>query len=74
MGAPVCNAVSRCGLFGFLVPLRWPRQCDPVENFADKKVSLNSGQVFSYDLIIEAQTKQASRVAWNFKLNDDPLD
>jgi len=35
---------------------------------------LNGGQVFSYDLIVEAQAKQASRVAWSFKLNDDPLD
>jgi hypothetical protein len=46
----------------------------PAENLADKKVSLNGGQVFSHDLIVEPQTKQASRVAWNFKLNDDPLD
>jgi len=53
---------------------RWSRQCDPIENFADKKVSLNGGQVFSYDLIVEPQTKQASRVAWTFKLDDDPLD
>jgi hypothetical protein len=56
------------------VPRQWPRQCDAVENFADKKVSLNGGQVFSHDLIVEPQTKQASRVAWSFKLNDDPLD
>ena len=53
---------------------RWSRQCDPIENFADKKVSLNGGQVFSYDLVVEPQTKQASRVAWGFKLNDNPLD
>ena len=26
-------------------------QCDPIENFADKKVSLNGGQLFSYDLV-----------------------
>ena len=52
----------------------WPGQCDPVENFANKKVSLNGGQVFSYDLIVQPQTKQASRVAWSFKLNGDPLD
>jgi hypothetical protein len=50
------------------------RQCDPIENFADKKVSLNGGQLFSYDLVVEPQTKQASRVAWGFKLNDNPLD
>jgi hypothetical protein len=50
------------------------RQCDPIENFADKKVSLNGGQVCAYDLIIEPQTKQASGVAWGFKLNDNPLD
>jgi hypothetical protein len=31
-------------------------------------------QVFPYDLIVEPQTKQASRVAWTFKLDDDPLD
>jgi hypothetical protein len=37
-------------------------------------VSLNGGPVFSYDLIVEPQTKQASPVAWSFKLNDDPLD
>ena len=53
---------------------RWSRQRDSIENFADKKVSLNGGQVFSYDLIVEPQTKQASGVAWGFKLNDDPLD
>jgi hypothetical protein len=62
------------GPIALSVPRKWPRQCDPVENFADKKVSLNGGQVFSYDLIVEAQAKQASRVAWSFKLNDDPLD
>jgi hypothetical protein len=56
------------------IHLRWSRQCDPIENFADKKVSLNGGRVFAYDLIIEPQTKQASRVAWRFKLNDNPLD
>ena len=50
------------------------RQRDPIENFADEQVSLNRGQVFSYDLVIEPQTKQASRVAWGFKLNDNPLD
>jgi hypothetical protein len=50
------------------------RQRDPVENLADKKVSLNGRQVFSYDLIVEPQTKQASRVAWSLELNDDPLD
>ena len=53
---------------------RWSRECDPIENFADKKVSLNGGQLFSYDLVVEPQTKQASRVAWTFKLNDNPLD
>ena len=53
---------------------RWSRQCDPIENFADKKVSLNCGQVFSYDLVVEPQTKQTSRVARGFKLNDNPLD
>jgi hypothetical protein len=47
---------------------------DPVENLADEKVSLSGGQVFSYDLIVEPQTKQACRVPGNFKLNDDPLD
>jgi hypothetical protein len=41
---------------------------------ADKKVSLNGRQVFFYDLIVEPQTKQASRVAWSLELNDDPLD
>jgi hypothetical protein len=46
------------------------RQRDPVENLADKKVSLNGRQ----DLIVEPQTKQASRVAWSLELNDDPLD
>jgi hypothetical protein len=50
------------------------RQRDPIENFADEKVSLNGGQVFSHDLVVEPQTKQASRVAWGFKLNDNPLD
>ena len=53
---------------------RRSRQCDPIENFADKKVNLNGGQVFAYDLVVEPQTKQASRVAWGFKLNDNPLD
>jgi hypothetical protein len=57
-----------------LSTLEWSRQCDSVENFADKKVSLNSSEVLPYDLIVEPQTKQASRVAWDFKLNDDPLD
>ena len=47
---------------------------DPVENFADKEVSLSSGQVFSDDLIVQPQTKQASGVAWSSKLNDDSLD
>jgi hypothetical protein len=60
-------------LFGLSLSLRWPRQCNPIENLADKKVSLNGGEVFSHDLIVEPQTKQASRVAWNFKLNDDPF-
>jgi hypothetical protein len=59
---------------GLSLSLRWPRQRDPVENLADKKVSLNGRQVFSYDLIVEPQTKQASRVAWSLELNDDPLD
>jgi hypothetical protein len=27
-----------------------------------------SGQVFAYDLVVEPQTKQASRVAWGFEL------
>ena len=62
------------GPIALSVPRKWPRQCDPVENFADKKVSLNGGQVFSHDLIVEPQTKQASRVARGFKLNDNPLD
>ena len=53
---------------------RWSRQCDPIKNFADKEVSLNRGQIFANDLIVEPQTKLASRVAWGFKLNDDPLD
>jgi hypothetical protein len=53
---------------------KWTRQGDPVENFAYKKMSLSGGQVFSYDLIVEAQAKQASRVVWSFKLNNDPLD
>ena len=53
---------------------RWSRQCDPIKNFADKEVSLNRGQIFADDLIVEPQTKLASRVAWGFKLNDDPLD
>ena len=52
----------------------WSRQCDPIKNFADKKVGLNRGQIFANDLIVEPQTKLASRVAWGFKLNDDPLD
>jgi hypothetical protein len=52
----------------------WSRQRDPIENFADEKVSLNGGQIFADDLIVEPQTKQASRVAWCFKLNDNPLD
>ena len=56
------------------VPRNWPRERDPIENFADKEVSLSSGQVFSYDLIVQPQTKQASGVAWSFKLNDDLLD
>jgi hypothetical protein len=43
--------------------LRWPRQRDPVENLADKKVSLNGGQASSYDRVVEPQTKQASRIA-----------
>jgi hypothetical protein len=34
-------------------------------------LSLNGSQGFSYDLIVEPQTKQASRVAWSSKLNDD---
>jgi len=33
------------------------RQRDPIENFADEKVSLNRGQVFSYDLVIEPQNE-----------------
>jgi hypothetical protein len=37
-------------------------------------MSLNGGQAFSYDLIVEPQTKKASRVAWSLELNDDPLD
>ncbi len=53
---------------------RWSRQCDPIKNFADKKVGLNRGQIFANDLIVEPQTKLASRVAWGLKLNDDPLD
>ena len=52
----------------------WSRQCDPIKNFADKEVSLNRGQIFADDLIVEPQTKLASRVAWGFNLNDDPLD
>jgi hypothetical protein len=61
-------------LFGLSLSLRWPRHCNSVENIADKKVSLNGGQVFSHDLIVEPQAKQTSRVAWNLKFNDDPLD
>ena len=53
---------------------RWSRQCDPIKNFADKKVGLNRGQIFADDLIVEPQTKLASRVAWGFKLNDNLLD
>ena len=41
---------------------RWSRQCYPIENFADKKVSLNVGPVFADDLIVKSQTKQTSRV------------
>jgi hypothetical protein len=59
---------------GAIGPPEWSRQCDSVENFADKKVSLNSSELLSYDPIVEPQMKQASRVAWDFKLNDDPLD
>jgi hypothetical protein len=69
--------VARCDdfrLFGVLLSPCRPRQCNPVENLADKKMSLNGGKVFSNDLVVEPQTKQASRVAWNFKLNDNPLD
>jgi hypothetical protein len=33
-------------------------------------MSLNGGQVFSYDLIVEQQTKQASSVARSFELNE----
>jgi hypothetical protein len=54
--------------------LREPWQSDPIENLADEKMRLNGGQVFSYDLIVESQAEQTSRVAWNFKLNDDSLD
>jgi hypothetical protein len=50
------------------------RAWDPIENLANQKVSLNGGQVFSYDLIVEPQTKQASRVAWSLELDDDLLD
>ena len=39
----------------------WSRQCDPIKNFADKKVGLNRGQIFANDLIVEPQTKLASR-------------
>jgi hypothetical protein len=68
------GAINFQDLFWLSLTLRRPRQRDPAENLADKKVSLNGGQVFSHDLIVEPQTKQASRVARNFKLNDDPLD
>jgi hypothetical protein len=50
------------------------RAWDPIENLANQKVSLNGGQAFSYDLIVEPQTKQASRVAWSLELDDDLLD
>jgi hypothetical protein len=33
-------------------------------------MSLNGGQVFSYDLIVEPQTKQAFSVARSFELNE----
>jgi hypothetical protein len=66
--------MPRHARYAVSLSLRWPRQCNPVENLADKKVSLNGGQVFSHDLIVEPQAKQASRVAWNCKLNDDSLD
>jgi hypothetical protein len=52
-----CAAISLQHVFGLSLSLRWPRQGDQVENLADKKVSLNGGQVFSYDLIVEPQTK-----------------
>jgi hypothetical protein len=34
------------------------RQRDPIENFADEKVSLNRGQVFSYDLVMLSSRKR----------------
>ena len=68
------NALENMCRYAVSLSFRWPRQCNPVENLADKKVGLNGGQAFSHDLIVEPQAKQASRVAWNFKLNDDPLD
>ena len=37
----ICGAISRQDLFGLSLPLKWPRQCDSVENLADKEVSLN---------------------------------
>ena len=45
------------GPIALSVPRNWPRERDPIENFADKEVSLSSGEVFSYDLIVQPQTK-----------------
>jgi hypothetical protein len=53
---------------------RGSRQSYPIQNFADKKVNLNSSEVLADDLVVETQTKQASRVARSFQLDDNPLD
>jgi hypothetical protein len=50
------------------------RAWDLIENPTNQKVSLNGGQVFSYDLDAEAQTKQASRGPWSSELDEDLLD
>ena len=65
---------ANVSIVALLIHPRWSRQCDPIKNFADKEVSLNRGQIFADDLIVEPQTKLASRVAWGFKLNDNLLD
>jgi hypothetical protein len=49
------------------------RARDPIKNLTNQKASLNGGQVFSYDLIVEPKTKQASRVAWSSALDEDLL-
>jgi len=52
--------------------MTWQR--NPIENFTDKEVCLSGGQILSHDLVVEPQTKQTSRVAWGFELDDNPLD